>query len=110
MTKTLIIAEKPSVANDIAKVVGADNKDAHAFEGNDHIVSWALGHLVEFVEPEGYDDAFKRWRLADLPIIPEAFQVTPVRGAKKQLTALKKYLCSKDVKVVVSHVVPPHIV
>ena len=102
MTKTLIIAEKPSVANDIAKVVGANNKDAHAFEGNDHIVSWALGHLVEFVEPEGYDDAFKRWRLADLPIIPEAFQVTPVRGAKKQLTALKKYLCSKDVSRVIN--------
>ena len=90
MTKTLIIAEKPSVANDIAKLVGAATKGTHAFEGSDHIVSWALGHLVEFVEPEGYDVALKRWRLVDLPIMPDAFQVVPVRGAKKQLSALKK--------------------
>ncbi len=102
MSKTLIIAEKPSVAADIARVVGADEKNAHAWESESHIVSWALGHLVEFLEPEGYDKDLKRWRLKDLPIAPDAFQVQPVRGARKQLTALKKYLNNKEVNLVIN--------
>lgn len=102
VTRTLIIAEKPSVAADIARVVGATDKGTHAWEGNDHVVSWAVGHLLEFVPPEGYDDKLKRWRLKDLPILPDDFQLTPTRGASKQLTALKKYLKAKDVDRVVN--------
>ncbi len=102
MGRTLIIAEKPSVAADIARVVGADEKGAHAWEGKDHVVSWAVGHLLEFVPPEGYDESLKRWRLKDLPILPDDFQLTPTRGATKQLTALKKYLKAKDVDRVVN--------
>ena len=102
MSRTLIIAEKPSVAADIAKVVGADKKETHAWEGKNHVVSWAVGHLLEFVPPEGYDDNLKRWRLKDLPILPEDFKLTPTRGASKQLTALKKYLKAKDVDLVIN--------
>ena len=102
MSRTLIIAEKPSVAADIARVVGASDKGAHAWEGDSHVVSWAVGHLLEFVPPEGYDDAYKRWRLKDLPIIPDDFKLTPVKGNSRQLNALKKYLKAKDVETVVN--------
>ena len=102
MPRTLIIAEKPSVAADIAKVVGAASKLPTAYEGDDFVVSWAVGHLLEFVPPEGYDETLKRWRLKDLPIMPDAFQITPVRGTTKQLQALKKLLGRKDVDRVVN--------
>jgi DNA topoisomerase III len=102
LPRTLIIAEKPSVASDIARVVGADNKGAHAWEGSDHVVSWAVGHLLEFVAPEGYDTNLKRWRLKDLPILPDQFLLTPVKGNTKQLNALKKLLKAKDVERVIN--------
>jgi DNA topoisomerase-3 len=100
--RTLIIAEKPSVAADIAKVVGAPDKGTHAWEGEGHVVSWAVGHLLEFVPPEGYDDNLKRWRLKDLPILPEDFKLSPIKGSTKQLNALKKYLKAKDIDRVVN--------
>ena len=102
MARTLIIAEKPSVAADIARVVGAKDKGPHAWDGDDHVVSWAVGHLLEFVAPEGYDKSLKRWRLKDLPILPETFLLTPVKGNSKQLTALKRLLKAKDVDRVVN--------
>ncbi len=102
MSKTLVIAEKPSVANDIAKVVKATKKGTHAFEGESHLVSWAVGHLLEFQKPEDYDDKLQRWRLKDLPIIPEQFQLSPVRGASAQLKALKKMIRRKDVVRIVN--------
>ena len=102
MARTLIIAEKPSVAADIAKVVGAAKKTETAWTGDDHVVSWAVGHLLEFAQPQVYDKKFERWRLKDLPIIPEKFQTAPVRGHKRQLNALKKFLTAKDVERVVN--------
>ncbi len=102
MSRTLIIAEKPSVAADIAKVVGAVKKGAHGYESEGHIVSWAVGHLLEFVPPEEYDDKFKRWRLKDLPIIPDEFRLKATRGSAKQLAALKKYLKDKEVAEVIN--------
>ena len=102
VSRTLIIAEKPSVAADIARILGAADKGNHAWEGENHVVSWAVGHLLEFVPPEGYDDAYKRWRLKDLPIIPEDFKLTPVRGNSRQLNALKKFLKAKDIETVVN--------
>ncbi len=102
MGKTLIIAEKPSVAADIAKVVGAGKKTKTAWTGDDHVVSWAVGHLLEFVQPQWYDKRLEKWRLKDLPIIPEQFKIEPVRGHKQQLNALKKFLNAKDVDRVVN--------
>jgi len=102
VSRTLIIAEKPSVAADIAKVVGAAKKGANGWEGDEHIVSWAVGHLLEFVPPEEYDERFKRWRLKDLPIIPEKFKLKATRGSTKQLTALKRYIKAKDVETIIN--------
>jgi DNA topoisomerase III len=102
VSKTLVIAEKPSVAADIAKVVGAGKKGTHAYEGDTHIVSWAVGHLLEFQKPEDYNKDLQRWRLKDLPIIPEKFMLTPVRGASAQLKALKKMIRRKDVDKLVN--------
>ena len=102
MAKTLIIAEKPSVAADIAKVVGATKKTQTAWTGDTHVVSWAVGHLLEFVQPQWYDKKFEKWRLKDLPILPEKFNTEPVRGHKRQLNALKKFLNAKDVERVVN--------
>src|SRR6185436_8971723 len=95
--KTLIIAEKPSVAADIAKVVGAKDKSESAWEGPDHVVSWAVGHLLELKPPESYDVKFKRWTLKDLPILPEHFDREPTSNGKKQLSALVKLIARKDV-------------
>ena len=102
MSRTLIIAEKPSVAADIAKVVKAGKKGTHGYESEDHIVSWAVGHLLEFVPPEAYDDKYKRWRLQDLPIIPDKFELKATRGSTKQLNALKKFIKAKDVDLVIN--------
>jgi DNA topoisomerase-3 len=97
VSKTLIIAEKPSVAADIAKVVGAKDKSESAWEGPDHVVSWAVGHLLELKPPESYDVKFKRWTLKDLPILPEHFDREPTSNGKKQLSALVKLIARKDV-------------
>lgn len=102
MPRTLIIAEKPSVAADIARVVGADDKGPSAWEGSDYVVSWAVGHLLEFVAPEGYDAELKRWRIKDLPILPDQFLLTPVKGNTRQLNALKKLLRAKDTGKVIN--------
>lgn len=102
MSKTLIIAEKPSVAADIAKVVGAEKSGSHSYVGDDHVVSWAVGHLLEFCPPEDYDDRYKRWRLKDLPILPDSFQLSPVRRTTKQLNAVKKLIKSGDIARVVN--------
>ena len=102
MPKTLVIAEKPSVAADIAKVVGAKDKSATHYEGEDWVVSWAVGHLLEMAPPEKYDDKYKRWVMKDLPILPKRFTREPVNRTKKQLAALKKLLKRKDVERVVN--------
>lgn len=102
MSKTLIIAEKPSVAADIAKVLGAPKKGESAYESDDEIISWAIGHLLELLPPEGYDDKLKRWRLSDLPIMPKAFKLNPLKGTTRQLNFLKKQIKRKDVGLVIN--------
>lgn len=101
--KTLIIAEKPSVAKDIAKVVKVPAK-GDVFENDDYVISSAVGHLVELCEPEDYDAKFKRWSRKTLPIVPASFQIKPSRekGAKDQFLKLKKLMARKDVGTVVN--------
>ena len=71
MGKTLIVAEKPSVGRDLADALpGKFDKKEGFFESDDHVITWAVGHLVELAEPEDYDDTLKKWRVKDLPIIP----------------------------------------
>src|SRR5437667_526774 len=104
MSKTLVIAEKPSVGRDLAAALpGAFTKHDAYLESDEYVVTWAVGHLVELAEPEDYDERLKKWRMADLPIVPEDFQLMP-RDAKsqKQLTAIRKLLERPDVDRIVN--------
>ena len=88
----LIVAEKPSVARDIARVVGASKRGDGFLEGPSHVVTWCIGHLVELEEPAHYDARWKAWRLDTLPMIPERFALRPVDGSRKQWAAVKGLL------------------
>src|SRR5207244_2081857 len=104
MSKTLVIAEKPSVGRDLASALpGSFEKAETHLESNDYVITWAVGHLVELAEPDDYDERWKKWRMADLPIVREDFRLNP-RAAKsrKQLTAIRKLLDRKDVDRVIN--------
>lgn len=97
MTKTLIIAEKPSVARDIAKVMGAGKNGNGYIEGEKYIVSWAVGHLVTLYDPEDYDPDLKKWRYDTLPIIPKEIKLKGAKQTKDQLKVLDALLKRSDV-------------
>ncbi|MDL2248078.1 DNA topoisomerase III [Tyzzerella sp. OttesenSCG-928-J15] len=97
MGKILVVAEKPSVARDIAGVLGAKTKGDGCLVGEEYIVSWAIGHLITLANPEEYDPALKKWSKKTLPIIPEEIKLMPVARTKPQLNVLKKLMNSKDV-------------
>jgi DNA topoisomerase III len=104
MSKTLLIAEKPSVGQDLARVLKGPFKKGEGFlEGPDHVVTWAVGHLVQLAEPEAYDAKFKSWRMGDLPIVPERFKLE-VRDerSRKQMSAVTKQLGREDIDEVVN--------
>lgn len=101
MSKTLIIAEKPSVARDLAAVLGSFDKRDGFLENGQMIVSWAFGHLVELAQPEDYDEALKRWDLGSLPILPGRFKLNVIGSSKKQFEVLKSLLRSNGVQDVV---------
>lgn len=98
----LVISEKPSVAQSIAKVLGAYKKEDGYLSGRDCIVSWCLGHLAEYAMPEAYDDKYQKWRFDDLPIIPETWKLEVARDKKSQFQVLKKLLRQGDVDYVVN--------
>ena len=106
MGKTLVIAEKPSVARDLAGVLPGSykqSKDKTSLEGDDYVVTWAIGHLVGLAEPDKYDPKLKKWRFADLPIIPDDFKLVPNDDrAKKQLNAIHRLIKSDDVEQIVN--------
>jgi DNA topoisomerase-3 len=104
MSKTLVIAEKPSVGRDLAAALpGAFAKNDAYLESEDYVVTWAVGHLVELAQPEDYDERLKKWRMADLPIVPDDFRLKPRDAkSKKQLTAIRKLLERPDVDRVVN--------
>ncbi len=104
MSKTLVIAEKPSVGRDISKVLnGPFTKGEGFLEGPDHVITWAVGHLVQLAEPDEYDDRFKKWRMADLPIVPDRFRlVVRDERSKKQMNVIKRLLARDDVDAVVN--------
>jgi DNA topoisomerase-3 len=102
--KTLVIAEKPSVARDIVDALaGGFDNNKEFYEGDEYVVTFAVGHLLELTPPEDYDDRFKKWRMDDLPIIPEDFQVRPRDAkSKKQLKVIHKLLQREDVDRVIN--------
>jgi DNA topoisomerase-3 len=102
--KILVIAEKPSVGRDLARVLpGPFAKHEGYLEGPEHIISWAVGHLVQLAEPDEYDPKFKRWRMADLPIVPEHFKlVVRDERSKKQMSVVTTQLHRDDVGEVIN--------
>ncbi|MHB8070907.1 MAG: DNA topoisomerase 3 [Candidatus Cryosericum sp.] len=100
--KKLVIAEKPSVAEQLAAVIDHCKKSRDYYEGEHYIVSWAVGHLVGLAEPEEYDKKYKQWLLSYLPIIPKAFRLSVLEGAEERFGALKKLMASKDVDEIIN--------
>ncbi|MBY7125479.1 DNA topoisomerase III [Bacillus sp. 16GRE42] len=101
MSKSVIIAEKPSVARDIARVLKCDKKGNGYLEGSKYIVTWALGHLVTLADPESYDVKYKQWNLEDLPMLPERLKLTVIKQTGKQFNAVKSQLLRKDVNEII---------
>lgn len=97
MSYKLVIAEKPSVAQSIAKVIGADKREDGYLEGNGYLVSWCVGHLVELAPPEAYDEKYEKWRYSDLPILPSEWKYQISDATRKQFGILKKLMEREDV-------------
>src|ERR687896_2595864 len=106
MAKTLVIAEKPSVGRDLAAALPGtfkQSQDKTHLVGEDYIVSWAVGHLVGLAAPEEYDEKLKKWRFADLPIVPEKFKLVPNdEKSKKQLRVIHRLMARDDIDQVVN--------
>lgn len=97
MGQILIVAEKPSVARDIARVLGVSTRGDGCITSERYVVTWAIGHLVSLKEPEELDERFKRWRAADLPILPERMELKVLPKTRSQFSIVKKLMNSKDV-------------
>lgn len=97
MGKILVIAEKPSVAKDIARVLGCKERKEGFLAGENYIVSWAIGHLVTLADPEDYDEKYKKWKRETLPILPKKMVLKAVKKTQPQLKILKKLMNSKEV-------------
>ncbi|GIN98443.1 DNA topoisomerase III [Siminovitchia terrae] len=96
--KSLVLAEKPSVARDLARVLGCTEKKKHSIEGPQFIITWALGHLIELKMPEDYDKRYKTWKLEDLPIIPEKMDLKVIRQTFPQFKGIEQLAKRKDIK------------
>ena len=94
----LVLAEKPSVAMSLSKVIGANQHKDGYMEGKGYPVSWCVGHLVDLSQPEAYDEKYAQWRYDDLPILPEHWQYQVSTSTKKQFGILKKLMQRKDVE------------
>ncbi len=95
--KSLVIAEKPSVARDIARVLQCGKNLGGAMEGSGYVVTWGLGHLVTLADPEDYDKKYKEWKMEDLPVMPDPFRLEVIRQTTKQYQAVKAQLHRKDI-------------
>ena len=99
--KHLVIAEKPSVARDIARVLGCGKKNNSYMEGKDYVVTWALGHLVTLADPEEYGEQYKTWRLDTLPMLPDRWKLVVIRQTSKQYHAVKEQIFRKDISDII---------
>ena len=97
MSKTLVLAEKPSVARDIARVLGCKQKGDGCIIGPNYIITWALGHLVTLADPDAYDDKYKAWRLEDLPMLPDKMKLVIIKQTAKQYRAVSALMKRDDV-------------
>ena len=97
----LVLAEKPSIAQSIAKVLGENKREDGFLIGNGYIVSWCVGHLVELAPPNVYDAKYTKWSIADLPILPQKWQYLVSASTKKQFGILQKLMHRPDVESVI---------
>ena len=95
--KSLVIAEKPSVARDIARVLGANQKNGGILEGKNYVVTWALGHLVTLADPEEYDRKYEKWEMETLPMLPKEMKLVVIRQTGRQFSVVKTQLFRKDI-------------
>ena len=102
MKHKLVIAEKPSVALSISKIIGANGKKDGYYEGNGYRVSWCVGHLIQMANPDTYDEKYAKWNIEDLPIIPSEYKYEVAKSTKKQFTILKKLMNDKDIDTVIN--------
>lgn len=101
MSKILVLAEKPSVGRDLARVLNCNKKGNNWLEGDKYIVTWALGHLVTLADPEYYDPKYKSWRLEDLPLLPSYLQLVVIKQTARQFKSVKEQMLRKDVSEIV---------
>ena len=98
---TLVVAEKPSVARDIARVLGARDRGENCLIGSGYVVTWALGHLVTLKEPQELNERYTRWKKEDLPILPEKMETKVIRKTQKQYTSVKKMMNDADTQEII---------
>ena len=101
MDKILVLAEKPSVGRDIARVLNCKKKGNGFLEGDKYIVTWALGHLVTLADPEQYNKRYKTWDMEDLPMLPDTIKLEVIRQSQKQFYAVKELMHRKDIKEII---------
>ena len=101
MGKKLVLAEKPSVGRDIARVLKCQKQNGSYIEGNDYVVTWAMGHLVGLADPEAYGNEYKTWSMETLPMLPERMKLTVLKGTGKQFQAVKGLLLRKDITEII---------
>lgn len=101
MGKVLVLAEKPSVGRDIAKVLKSNQNKRSYIEGNKYVITWALGHLVGLQDPEGYDEKYKTWSMETLPMLPKYMKLTVLKKTSKQFYEVKKLLNRNDIEEIV---------
>ena len=101
MSKTLVLAEKPSVGRDLAKVLKCNQNKGSYIEGSKYIVTWAMGHLVGLMDPEGYDNKYKEWKMETLPMLPKHMKLTVLKKTVRQYNEVKKQLLRNDVSDIV---------
>ena len=102
--KKVVLAEKPSVAKEIARILKCNVKNCGYYKNETYVVTWALGHLVTLADPEVYTDKWKVWSLEELPMIPPKFKTVVIKEVSKQFKIVKELLTSTDVKLSLIHI------
>ena len=102
MAKSLIITEKPSVAQEFARILGVSGRNDGYIENDGYVITWCVGHLVELAPPNVYDAKYTKWSIADLPILPQKWQYLVSTSTKKQFGILQKLMHRSDVDTVVN--------
>jgi DNA topoisomerase-3 len=100
VAKSLIITEKPSVAQEFARILGVSGRNDGYIENDKYVITWCVGHLVEMVYPEEYDEKYKRWRLEDLPFLPEEYKYNVIPNVSKQYDTVHRMLFREDIETV----------